>query len=62
MGLVLQSPNWRMENLPRIRDVVDRQLSDLRRRMQNAEETQVNNPALSYSKQDNPVYLAPFLF
>ncbi len=62
MKLVLQSPNWRAENLPRIRDVVDQQLSDLRRRMQNAEETWVNNPSNSFAKQDNPVYLSAFSF
>ena len=44
MNLVLNSPNWRKENLPRIRDVVDQQLSGLRRRMQGQEESWVNNP------------------
>jgi Zn-dependent M16 (insulinase) family peptidase len=62
MKLVLQSPNWRAENLPRIRDVVDQQLSDLRRRMQNREESWVNNPSNSFAKQDNPVYLSAFSF
>ena len=62
MRLVLQNPNWRAENLPRIRDVVDQQLGDLRRRMQNPEETWVNNPSNSYAKQDNPVYLSSFSF
>ncbi len=62
MKLVLTSPNWRAENLSRIRDVVDQQLSDLRRHMQNAENTWVSNPADSYSKQDNPTYLSAFSF
>ncbi len=58
MRLVLQNPNWRKENLPRIRDVVDRQLSDWRRRMQDAEETWVSNPADAYANQTNPLFLA----
>ena len=62
MKLVLQSPNWRKENLPRIRDVVDQQLSGMRRRMQGAEESWVGDPAQSYKKQDNPVYLSAFSF
>lgn len=62
MNLVLNSPNWRTENLPRIRDVVDQQLSGLRRRMQGQEETWVNNPSDSYRYQDNPVFLSAFSF
>lgn len=62
MKLVLQSPNWRKENLPRIRDVVDQQLGALRRRMQGAEESWVNNPATSYLKQNSPLYLSAFSF
>jgi Zn-dependent M16 (insulinase) family peptidase len=58
MKLILQNPNWRKENLPRIRDVVDQQLSGLRRTMQNAEEAWVNNPSESYRNQDKPLYLA----
>jgi Zn-dependent M16 (insulinase) family peptidase len=62
MKLVLQNPNWSKENLPRIRDVVDQQLGNLRRRMQGAEESWVNNPATSYLKQDSPLYLSAFSF
>lgn len=62
MNLVLQNPNWRKENLPRIRDVVDQELSELRRRMQGQEETWVNNPSDAYRNQDSPVYLAAFSF
>ncbi|HEX3253853.1 MAG TPA: hypothetical protein VHS05_30740 [Pyrinomonadaceae bacterium] len=62
MNLVLNSPNWRKENLPRMRDVVDQQLSGLRRRMQAQEETWVGNPADAYRYQDSPVYLAAFSF
>ena len=62
MNLVLNSPNWRQENLPRIREVVDQQLSGLRRRMQGQEETWVNNPSDSYRYQDSPVFLSAFSF
>jgi Zn-dependent M16 (insulinase) family peptidase len=55
---VLQNPNWRAENLPRIRDVVDQQLMSLRRVMQDSEENWVNNPAGAYMAQSNPVHLA----
>lgn len=62
MKLVLQNPNWRVENLPRIRDVVDQQLSGLRRRMQGSEESWVSNPSDAYRYQDNPLYLSTFSF
>lgn len=62
MKLVLENPNWRKENLPRIRDVVDQQLGALRRRMQGSEESWVNNPAMAYLRQDSPVYLSAFSF
>jgi hypothetical protein len=62
MNLVLNSPNWRKENLPRIRDVVDQQLSGLRRRMQGQEEQWVNNPSEAYRYQDSPLYLSAFSF
>ena len=62
MNLVLQNPNWRVEHLPRIRDVVDQRLSELRRRMQGQEETWVNNPSDAYRNQDSPLYLSAFSF
>jgi Zn-dependent M16 (insulinase) family peptidase len=62
MKLILQNPNWRKENLPRIRDVVDQQLGGLRRRMQGSEESWVNNPATAYLRQDSPLYLSAFSF
>jgi Zn-dependent M16 (insulinase) family peptidase len=62
MKLVLQNPNWRVENLPRMRDVVDQQLSGLRRRMQGPEESWVNNPSDAYRYQHNPLYLSAFSF
>jgi Zn-dependent M16 (insulinase) family peptidase len=62
MNLILNNPNWRPENLPRIRDVVDQQLSGLRRRMQQQEETWVGNPSEAYRYQDNPLALSAFSF
>jgi Zn-dependent M16 (insulinase) family peptidase len=57
MKLVMESPDWRPENLPRIRDLVDQQLGGLRNTMQGAEEGWVHNPARAYLRQDNPLLL-----
>lgn len=57
MKLVMNSPDWRPENLPRIRDVVDQMLAGLRSQMQGAEETWVNDPARAYRRQDSPLLL-----
>jgi Zn-dependent M16 (insulinase) family peptidase len=62
MKLVLTSPDWRVENLPRIRDVVDQTLSGLRNRTQTAEENWVNDPANAYQRQDSPLLLATSSF
>ena len=62
MKLVLQSPDWRPENLARIRDVVDQSLSNLRNRMQGSEESWVNNPADAYWRQNNPLLLTTASF
>jgi Zn-dependent M16 (insulinase) family peptidase len=62
MKLILQNPNWTKENLPRIRDVVDQQLSGLRRVMQNQEEAWVNNPAEAYRNQAKPLFLTTSSF
>jgi Zn-dependent M16 (insulinase) family peptidase len=58
MSLVMQHPDWRPENLARIRDVVDQILSGLRNTMQGSEESWVNNPANAYRMQGSPAYLA----
>lgn len=62
MKLVLTSPDWRAENLPRIRDVVDQLLSAMRNRTQGAEETWVNDPANAYQRQDSPLLLSTSSF
>ncbi|HEX9981934.1 MAG TPA: hypothetical protein VGF69_01600 [Thermoanaerobaculia bacterium] len=58
MNLVLHHPDWRPENLARIRDVVDQSLSNLRNTMQGSEESWVNNPANAYRMQHNAAFLA----
>jgi Zn-dependent M16 (insulinase) family peptidase len=60
--LVLTSPDWRPENLARIRDLVDQSLSANRNRMQGAEENWVNDPADAYWRQDNPLLLTTSSF
>jgi len=58
MKLVLTSPNWRVENLPRLRDLVDQILSGLRSTMQGAEENWVSETAAAYRRQDYPLLLS----
>lgn len=62
MRIALQNPNWRPENLARIRDVVDQQLGGLRAQMQGSEENWVRNPADAYAAQTSPVHLATLSF
>jgi len=58
MRLVLEHPDWRVENLARIRDAVDQSLSQLRNTMQGAEEQWVQNPAEAWRRQDSALLLA----
>jgi Zn-dependent M16 (insulinase) family peptidase len=58
MSLVLNHPDWRPDNLPRIRDVVDQSLSALRNTMQGPEESWVLDPATAYREQSVPAFLA----
>jgi Zn-dependent M16 (insulinase) family peptidase len=62
MRLVLEHPDWRPENLPRIRDLVDQSVARLRSTMQGSEESWVMNPVMSYWKQTNPLYLTTSAF
>lgn len=62
MRLVLASPDWRVENLPRLRDLVDADLSSLRTTMQRPEEAWVNDPAIAWQLQTNPYHLAAASF
>ncbi|HVZ41648.1 MAG TPA: hypothetical protein VHI13_20375 [Candidatus Kapabacteria bacterium] len=58
MKRVLLYPDWRTENLPRLRDVVDQTLSGLRNTMKGPEEGWVNGPAAAYRWQDDGLMLA----
>jgi Zn-dependent M16 (insulinase) family peptidase len=62
MKLALTSPDWRPENLPRIRDLVDQVLSGMRNRTQSSEENWVNDPANAYWRQDSPLLLSTSSF
>ena len=62
MQAVLAHPDWRPENLPRIRDLVEQSVSRLRATEQNSEEAWVMNPVLAYWKQTNPLYLTTASF
>src|SRR6185503_7455557 len=57
MQLAMFHPDWRPENLPRIRDVVDQALVGSRRTMQRPEEYWVQGPATAYWRQSNPLLL-----
>lgn len=58
MALALHSPDWRPENLPRLRDVVDQSLAALRNTTQRAEEAWVNDPPTAYRMQRHGAFLA----
>jgi hypothetical protein len=55
---VLHAPDWRSENLPRLRDLVDQQLAALRNTVQAAEESWVSDPANAWRMQRRPGWLA----
>lgn len=62
IALALFHPDWRPENLPRLRDLVNQQLARLRATQQNSEEGWVQNPILAYYLQSNPLYLTTSSF
>jgi hypothetical protein len=62
MKTVLTSPDWRVENIARIRDLVDQVLSGMRNRTQSSEENWVNDPANAYWRQDSPLLLTTSSF
>lgn len=62
MRLALFHPDWRPENLPRIRELVDQTLADLRTTTQGSEESWVQNPEMAYWRQDDPLLLTTTSF
>ncbi len=62
MARVLFAPDWRVDNLPRIRDVVDQQLAALRNTTQRPEEAWVNDPANAWRMQRHAAWLAAASF
>jgi Zn-dependent M16 (insulinase) family peptidase len=62
MRLILFDADWRPENLPRMRDVIDQALGGLRRTTLGAEESWVNPVATAYWRQDNPLLLTATSF
>ena len=62
MNDVLTQPNWQKENLPRIKDLVEQELSNIRRTMQQPEEYWVVDPRNGYGFQNNPLILATSSF
>ncbi len=51
MHRVLFSPDWRADNLPRLRDLIDQRITGLRARMLGAEEGWVNDPRDAWRHQ-----------
>ncbi|MEN0068232.1 MAG: hypothetical protein AAGA48_39290 [Myxococcota bacterium] len=58
----LSSPDWRNENLPRIRDLVESSLSGLQQRMLGREESWVRNPKSAMMYGDRPEQLRSWSF
>jgi Zn-dependent M16 (insulinase) family peptidase len=53
MHRVLFSPDWRVANLPRLRDLIDQRITGLRQRMLGAEEGWVNDPRDAWRLQSS---------
>ncbi len=62
MRLALVHPDWRVENLPRIRDLVDQVLGQLERTTAGSEESWVRGVYNAYWRQTNPLILASTSF
>lgn len=57
MSRAMFSADWRVDNLPRLRDVVDQVVTSLRERMKGPEEYWVNDPQQAWWRQDWPAHL-----
>jgi Zn-dependent M16 (insulinase) family peptidase len=62
MKLVLAHPDWRPENLSRLRDLVEQTLGAIRNTTQEPEEAWVDDPARAWRRQDSPLLLATSSF
>lgn len=58
MRAMLFLPNWTIDNLGRIKDVVDQSINALRTTTQRSEETWVSGPAEAWTYQDDPLLLS----
>ena len=54
---VLLAPDWRLDNLPRLRDLVDQSLTGMRSAMQGSEEDWVHDPHDAWWRQDWSLHL-----
>ncbi len=57
MRRILLSPDWRIENLPRLRDLIDQSVTGLRQAMLGAEEGWVDDPRDAWKHQADREYL-----
>jgi hypothetical protein len=57
MARAMLAADWRLDNLPRLRDVVDQAVTELRREMQSGEEAWVHDPHDAWWRQGFPLYL-----
>ncbi len=57
MRRVMLAPDWRADNLPRLRDLVDQSLTALRSAMQGSEESWVRDPHDAWWRQDSATHL-----
>ncbi len=62
LGSILYDADWRIENLPRLRDAIDLSLGSLRNTMRGSEESWVMDPANAYWRQTNPLILTTGCF
>jgi Zn-dependent M16 (insulinase) family peptidase len=58
----LFAPDWRVENLPRLRDAIDQAISGSRNTFRRSEESWVQDPANAYWKQHNPLLMSTDCF
>ena len=62
MDAGLYSPYLSIENISRIKDVIDQKIRAYRSRTKASEEYWVNEPAMAYRLQDNPLFLSTNCF